>query len=246
MWESEVPKRRIGTLSPLGMIENGAYEFYRLAPKGVLNIYVPVGLQKFTAKDVQRVYKPVEKMVRDLVSRDCDIIVQSGVPLPIVIGVKAHDKLMARIAKVAKRPVSSSVTAVAKAARHLGIKKIAVANKWTKEMNASLGEFFAREKVKMIGVSSHPMTPDQFPDITTKGGMDLAYELGRRALKENPGADGLYIGGGAWLVYPVCRFLEKKFGIPCISNQDSCLWDCLTQVKFWKPIKGQTMLLRSR
>jgi maleate cis-trans isomerase len=104
MWESEVPKRRIGTLSPLGMIENGAYEFYRLAPKG---------------------------------------------------------------------------------------------------------------------------------------GMELAYELGRLALKENPDADGQ-------LVFPVCRFLEKKFGIPCISNQDSCLWDCLTQVKFWKPIKGQTMLLRSR
>jgi maleate cis-trans isomerase len=248
MWEKNIPKRRIGTLAPLAQIEYAPYEFYRLVPpsRGVMTIYVSVGLEKFSAKDVNRVFKPVEKMCKELAQRECDIIVQSGVPLPILIGVKAHDRLMKRIAKAGKCKVSSSVTAVAKAARHLGIKKIACANKWSPAMNKNLGEFFARERVKMIGVSSQIMTPDQFPDLSTKGGMDLAYDLGKRAIKENPGCDGLYIGGGAWLAYPVAHLIEKKFGIPCISNQDAVLWDCLKQVKYWKPIKGETKLLRSR
>ena len=144
MWEKSIPKRRIGTLAPLAQIEYAPYEFYRLVPKGVMTIYVSVGLEKFSAKDVNRVFKPVEKLSRELAVRECDIIVQSGVPLPILIGVKAHDRLMNRIAKASGVKVSSSVTAVAKAARHLGIKKIACANKWSPPMNKSLAEFFAR------------------------------------------------------------------------------------------------------
>jgi maleate cis-trans isomerase len=244
-WKDVLPKRRIGTLSPLAQVENAPMEFYRLVPKDVLNIYVSVGLEKFSAADVQRVYKPVEKMVKDLIQRECDIVVQSGVPLPILIGVKAHDKLMKRIAGCGVK-ATSSVTAVARAARHLGIKNIACANKWSPAMNKNLGEFFAREGVNMIGVSSQIMTPDKFGELTTKAGLDLAYELGVRAIKENPKADGLYIGGGAWLAYPAAKYIEKKFGIPCISNQDSVLWDCLKQVKFWKPIKGETKLLRMK
>lgn len=245
-WNKYIPKRRIGTLSPLDLIESAASEFYKLAPPDVISIYVSVGLKKFSAKDVERVFKPVEKMCKDLAARQCDIIIQSGVPLPILIGVKAHDKLMARIARAGRVPVTSSVTAVARAARHLKIKKIACANKWSEPMNAVLAEFFAREKVKMIGVSTHVMTPDQFPDLSTKAGMDLAYELGVRAIKENPDADGLYIGGGAWLVYPVAKYIEQKFGIPTISNQDATLWDALNIVDYWKPRKGETKLLRSK
>ena len=246
MWEQHLPKRRLGNLSPLPLIENSAYEFYRMAPERVMQIYVSVGLEKFSAADVNRVFKPVEKMTKQLVARGCDIIIQGGVPLPILIGTKAHDRLMNKIAKVSGTPVTSSVTAVCRAAAHLKLKKIAVANKWSTKMNDCLGEFFAREGVDMIGVSSLPMTPDKFPDLTTKGGMDLAYKLGKRALKENPNCDGLYIGGGAWLVYPVTLFLEREFGIPCISNHDATLWDALKKVNYWKPMKGQNKILRSK
>src|SRR5262249_16599045 len=71
----------------------------------------------------------------------------------------------------------------------------------------------------------------------------LAYELGKRALEENPKADGLYVGGGAWLVLPVMEFLEKEFDLPCISNQDCVLWDCLHQLDYWTPTKVSNRLL---
>jgi maleate isomerase len=242
-WDDVMPHRVIGTLSPLSQTEYSAMEFYRIAPKDVLCLYVQVGLQKFSAEDVHRVFKPVEKLVDQLLQRNSDIIVQSGVPLPILIGVKAHDELMDRIQKYAKKPVSSSVAAVVNAAKHLGIKNIALGNKWSDEMNANLAEFFGRKGIKVAGVCSESMTPDKFAKMDCQAGMDLAYELGKRALEENPKADGLYVGGGAWLALPVMEFLEKEFDLPCISNQDCVLWDCLHQLDYWTPTKVSNRLL---
>jgi maleate cis-trans isomerase len=245
-WTKYTPKRRIGTLSPLTLVENGAFEFYRIAPKDVMQIYLPVGLSKFSAKDVERVYKPLEKMVAMLMARDCDTVIQSGTPLPILIGIKAHDKLMKRLRQAAGVPVGSTVGAVTKAAAHMGVKRIVLANKWTPKMNKTLADFFAREGVQTAGVCSEPMSPDKFPDLTTEDGMELAYQLGKSAIEQNPKADGLYLGGGAWMCFPVTVRLEKEYGITCISNQDASLWDSLHTVNYWKPIKGYNRLLASK
>ena len=242
-WDHCTPKRRLGTLSPLSATENGAYEFYRIAPRDVMNIYLPVGLKSFSAKDVERVFEPLDRLVEQLISRGADIIIQSGVPLPILIGVEAQAKLLDHIAKKSKLPVSSSVTAVVKAAKHMGIKNIAVANKWSAEMNGVLGEFFAQEGIKVAGVSSESMTPDKFLKMDTNAGIELAYDLGKRAIEDNPGCDGLYIGGGAWLALPVVEVLEKEFDLPCISNQDSSLWHSLHLVDYWKPTNVSNRLL---
>jgi len=60
-----------------------------------------------------------------------------------------------------------------------------------------------------------------------------------------PDADGLYIGGGAWLSEPVCQALEREFGKPAISNQSCLIWDNLTRLNHWRPLPGQGMLLSS-
>ncbi len=242
-WKGRIPKRRIGTLAPLGATENAAYEFYRIAPKDVMSIYLPIGLQKLSAEDVERVFEPIDGFIDYLLDRDVDIIVQSGVPLPILIGVEAHDRFMNHIAEKSGLPVTSSVTAVVDAARHLGIRNIVLANKWSTKMNGVLGEFFGRKGIKIAGVCSDSMTPDKFQKMNTQNGMDLAYELGSRAIKGTPDCDGLYVGGGAWLALPVVEYLEKEFGIPCISNQDAVLWDCLHKVDYWKPTSVSNRLL---
>ena len=40
MFEDYVPKRKIGTLCPLAVIDNHAYEFYQLVPRGVMLVMV--------------------------------------------------------------------------------------------------------------------------------------------------------------------------------------------------------------
>ena len=118
-----------------------------------------------------------------------------------------HDRLLDRIAKHSGLPVTSSVLGVVAAAKHLGLRRIAIANKWSEPMNRILGEFFARGGVEIAGVASEVLSPAEFQKISTADNMALAYELGRAAFTRFPEADGLYIGGGAWLSEPVCQAL---------------------------------------
>ena len=243
MFEDLVPKLKIGALKPLSVVDNAAYEFYRIAPPGVMLVMIPVGLEKFSAADVERVFAPVDKMCDQLMERGVDLIMQSGVPLPLLIGVEAHDRLLDHIAAHTKLPVTSSVLGVVKTAKQLGLRRVAVANKWSEPMNRTLGEFFAREGIAIAGVASEVLVPEQFQKMSTADSMELAYELGRAALTRYPDADGLYIGGGAWLSEPVCQALEAEFGKPAISNLSAMIRDTLLRLGHWAPIAGQGRVL---
>jgi maleate cis-trans isomerase len=243
MFEDTLPRLKIGALKPLSVVDNAPYEFYRIAPPGVMLVMIPVGLGKFSKDDVERVFKPLDAYVDQLMERGCDLIMQSGVPLPLLIGVEAHDRLIDRIAQRSGKPATSSVLGVVAAAKRLGLRKIVVANKWSEPMNRTLGDFFARGGTEIVGVAAEVLGPDQFQKIATDDHMQLAHELGRSAFKAHPDADGLYIGGGSWLSEPVCQALEQEFGKPAVSNMSCMIWDTLSRLGAWKPIPGQGKLL---
>jgi len=245
MFEDFIPKRKLGMLWPLAVAANGPYEFYRLVPKDVMLVGKGVGLSEFSVTDVERVFAPAEEIADALMQRGIDLIMQSGVPLPILIGVEAHDRLLDRLAKRTGKPATSSVVGVARAAAHLGIKNIAVANKWTVAMNKVLAEFFAREGVAVAGAATEVMGPAQFNKMSSDAIFDLAYKLGRQALQQFPDADGLYIGGGSWIVQPMVEELEQEFGRPVICNLNAMVWNTFHIVDYWTPIAGQGRLLAS-
>ncbi len=246
MFEDELPKRKIGVLTPLPVIDNGAYEFYRLVKDRVMLVMIPVGLAEFTNEDVARVFAPIDSYLDKLMERRVDIVVQSGVPLPALIGVQAHDRLIAHMADYAKRPATSSILGVVEAAKHLGLARIALANKWSDAMNRTLAEFFARENVTVAGVASKVLAPSQFQKMSGEDNIELAYALGRQALRGMPDAEGLYIGGGAWLSQPVAERLEAEFGKPVITNVSAMIRNVLTRLDCWSPIPGHGRLLGSQ
>jgi maleate cis-trans isomerase len=245
MFEDDLPKRKIGVLSPLPVIDNGPYEFYRLVKDRVMLVLIPVGLAEFTDKDVERVFAPMDSYLDKLMERRVDIVVQSGVPLPALIGVAAHDRLLTHMADYTKRPATSSILGVVEAAKHLGIVNIALANKWSDAMNRTLREFFARGNIAVAGVASKVIGPSQFQKMSGEDNIQLAYELGRQALRDLPKADGLYIGGGAWLSQPVAEALEAEFGRPVITNVSAMIRNVLTLLDCWTPIPGHGRLLES-
>ena len=245
MFENDLPKRKIGLLTPLPVIDNGAYEFYRLVKDRIMLVMIPVGLVEFSGKDVERVFAPMDSYLDKLMERRVDIVVQSGVPLPALIGVAAHDRLIAHMADYTRRPATSSILAVIEAAKHLGLARIAFANKWSEAMNRTLGEFFARENIAVAGVASKVLAPSQFQKMSGEDNIELAYELGRQALRDLPDADGLYIGGGAWLSQPVAEALEAEFGKPVITNVAAMVRNVLTLLDCWTTIPGHGRLLGS-
>jgi maleate cis-trans isomerase len=243
MFEEYQPTHKIGCLSPLAVVENAAYEFYRLAPRGLMLVLLPVGLAEFSRADVERVFAPLDRYLDMLKERGVDLVMQNGVPLPLLIGIEAHDRMIEHMATYSGLPATSTVLAVARAARQLGLKRVAFVNKWSDEMNRTLADFLAREGVKACGVANKSLAPAEFVKISTEDQMRLAYELGWRAFEENPDCDGVYIGGGTWLAEPVAEELEQEFGKPVICNQAAMIRDILHILGDWKPIPGHCRVL---
>lgn len=239
----EVPKHSVGCLLPLPVVDLSIYELYHLLPRNYLLVMIPIGLAEFTAADVKRVFAPLDHLLDQLVERGVDIVTQNGVPLPLLIGIEAHDRMVAQMSRHSGLPATTTVAAVCRAARHLGIRKLALANKWSEAMNHTLGAFFAREGVGVCGAATRVLGPAQFQKIKASDHSQLAYDLGRRALLENPDCDGLYIGGGSWLVAHVAYRLEKEFGKPVISNQPAIAWDVMHLLDDWHPVEGFGRLL---
>jgi maleate cis-trans isomerase len=239
MFENDVPKHKVGALHPLAVIDNSPYEFYRLAPPGIMLVMVAVGLAEFSSTDVERVFAPLDGYLDRLMERGIDLVIQNGVPLPLLIGIEAHDRMIDHMAKYTGKPASSSVLAVVHAARDLGIRKLALANKWSEAMNRTLGEFFFRERVNVVGATTKVLSPAQFQKIKTEDNLQLAYDLGRGAFLDHPDCDAVYVGGGAWLAEPAARELEREFGRPVICNQTAAIREMLKLLKDWTPLEGR-------
>jgi maleate cis-trans isomerase len=243
MFVDEMPQKKLGILSPRYVSDNGPYEFYRLAPPGVMLVSISCGLEKFTVEDVERVFKPLDYYLDMLMERNVDIISQTGVPLPCVIGTKAHDALLARIEKYTGKPATSQLNNVLAALKHLKLKNILVVNKWTDKMNETLEEFLDRDGINCAGVYNKSLTPAEFSKIKQEDSAKLAYDLAMTGLKDHPEADGVFIGGGNWLSQPVCEQLERETGKPIICNLGAMVWHLCRFVGMWKPIQNHGKLL---
>ena len=243
MFEAHLPKRKIGCLQPGTMIDNHPFEFYRLAPPGVMLVMIGVGLAEFSRGDVERVFAPLDRYLDQLMDRDVDLVIQNGVPLPILIGIEAHDRMIAHMADYTSLPATSTVLSVVRAASELGLRKVAVVNKWTTEMNATLAAFFARGGVSVVGGATKSLDPAEFHRIETGDHMQLAYELGRRAFLEHPDCDAVYIGGGSWIAEPVAVRLEAEFGKPVLCNQSAVIRNIFKMLGIWRPISGHSRVL---
>jgi maleate cis-trans isomerase len=245
MFVDELPTKKIGFLSPRHIIENQAYEFYHLAPKGVMLCMVSCGLDEFTVDDVERVFKPLDKYLDMLMQRDVSVIAQIGIPLPCVLGTKAHDALLKHIRDYTGVQATSQLHNAMDGMVHLKMKNILVVNKWTDQMNNNLKEFLAREGIKVCGVYNKSLTPAQFSVMSTNDSAALAYELASKGFKDHPEADGMMIGGGNWMSQPVSEQLEKEFGKPVVCNVNGMVWSFLNRVGMWKPIPNHGKLLGS-
>src|SRR5581483_7473981 len=177
MFENALPRHKVGILLPLSIVDNAAYEFYRLAPPGIMQVMIPIGLGEFSAADVERaLFQPLAKNLDKLMERGVHMVVQSGTPLPILIGLEAHDRMIEFMKTHTGVPASSTVLAVGRAARHLGIKRMALVNKWSDAMNKTLGAFLAREGVSVCGMATKDMHPADFQKIDARDHMQMAYE----------------------------------------------------------------------
>jgi hypothetical protein len=82
--------------------------------------------------------------------------------------------------------------------------------------------------------------------MTTEEGLKTALEVGREAAADAPGAEGVFVAGGAAMSLHVIPAVEDVFRKPTFTNMSAEVWNDLIRPGIIPPVEGWGCLLGNR
>jgi arylmalonate decarboxylase len=227
--ESLVPRHQLGYVLPIPVGDYIHYQFYRAVPKNVFMVAIPLALQSFSAGGAEAAMQGFMQSVDFLHKRGVDRIVQGGIPISAFIGRPRMLDLCAEAERRTGIPCSADFEETIEGLQHLGVKRIAIAAKWDEALINAMRTYLGHAGIDVVGSSSEVHTAQQVMDVTPQDGLDMAVRLGADALQKFGEAEGLLLGGGAWLSMPAVPVLEERFGKPVVTNPTATYWAAMRQ-----------------
>ncbi|HEY2790783.1 MAG TPA: hypothetical protein VGJ28_00405 [Micromonosporaceae bacterium] len=242
-----VPTCRVGFIEPLNKIDLLPYEFYRLAPDYALASLISIGLQGLAPEDARAAVADgrAEACIEDLLRRKISFVCLNGVPLGLNLGSTFCRDFVTMCRERYDLDSCVSLDAAVEAFRALGATRPVAVNKWNSALNVLLKEALAEQDIDLVGTQAVDWDTKQGQGAIDRG-ITTAASLVEKALAEHPDADSIYLVGGAWLMLPLIRPLEEKFGIPVVAGLQSKIWYALNRANGFveKPEYGQLMNIR--
>ena len=240
------PWFRLAYIAPHPIVDNVAYQFYRIAPDGMMLMIGGLEITDYTTAAVEHELPLFWKHVEELAESGADRIVLTGVPVSAALGRDRVQELIAEVKKRTGLPLDTDLEAIAAAARHMKATRVALATRWHESLNDAVAAYLKLTGVEVVGRKARGATMAENATLKAKDGMQLAIDLGRAALSAAPDAQALILPGGRWLSTHAVAPLEAEFKKPILLNLNSSLWAALRGAGRGLPIGDGGLLLSSR
>jgi maleate cis-trans isomerase len=237
------PWMRIGYVSPHPLIDTLPYEFYLMAPKGVMMVASCLEIADYTLAAVEDQLAILDKRIEALVRRGAQRIVISGVPVAMALGRARTLELLQTLEVEWQLPFDTDLEAIIAGVRAAGASKVGLATRWNAAMNSALTGYLGDADVAVTAIASSPRTMVENAGLDDATGIALAIELGGQAMTGDGAPEALIIPGGRWITAGVVRTLEARFGRPVITNYTAGLWAALRASGYHQPVEGWGMLM---
>ena len=221
------PWYHLGYIIPHLYTDMDAYQFYRVAPEGMMLVTTGLDLREYSLAAVEEQLPALWKAFDLLASKKCDRIALSGVPVASVLG---RDKMREILAEAESRTgvaCDTDLEAHIAMLRHLGAKRIALATRWPESVVSALTRYLAAAGIEVIASRSLPRSLHANKYSSAASDHELALDLGRQVLREAPEAQALLLPGGLWFAIHAVPMLESEFGKPVLLNILSTTWAAL-------------------
>ncbi|MSQ73658.1 MAG: hypothetical protein EXR27_20640 [Betaproteobacteria bacterium] len=239
------PHHQFGFVMPTSLASLFNYQFARVCPDDCLNVAYPIDLPGFSAKGVDEALQRFWPAFDWLAKWGVERISQSGIPVSAYAG---RPRMLALIDEAKRRssiPTTCDFEECIDGFRQLGIRRVAVAGKWSDELMQRVLDYLAHAGIETLGFYNNPHSAEQVFALRPDESVEVALELGRGAFAKMPQAEGLLLAGGAWLALQSLPMLEEEFGRPVINNPCSSYWAALKQAGLKPQHKGFGRLLDS-
>lgn len=233
-------RARIGYTSPPLTTEVFPYEFYKIVPAGVTLVITSLAIVVRSRAEIDDSYEISMRAAREMAAAGCDLICLGGVPINVSRGAANATEMVDALEKELGVKVSTSASAQTRAATLTGARRMVVAHPYAAsdtDRIAGYGRDFGGEVLGATGWGSPFNRIGAIPQ-------HAALEMGRRLMKENPGADTILFPSPHWPTIHAIEPLEREFGVTVISALQAIVWDALRRCGIEDRIEGFGRLLR--
>jgi maleate cis-trans isomerase len=232
-----------GSISPLGADSRPQPMPEPLLPSEVKRISTPLDISDYTTENVDNAIRTrYWECVAELKKKGATRITLTGFPISSQLGRPRALDLLEETTKRTGIPADSHGEVSVDAMRHLGMKRIAIASRWSEELNRKLTAYLTHAGFEVLAVTSAGQWAKQAGEMSIEAGIRLAFRLAREAIGKAPEADGLLLPGGAWRSLAAVPILEEDFGKPVVTNPVAEVWR-LISLGIAPPVQGWGRLL---
>lgn len=225
------PWLQLGYIIPHLYTDMDAYQFYRVAPDGMMLVTTGLNLKEYSLAAVESELPALWRAFDMLVKKKVDRIAMSGVPVASVLGRKKMLEILAEAQQRTGLPCDTDLEAHIATLKHFGATKIALATRWPDAVNTALTSYLAEAGIEVLACCARGRSLDQNKVSSAADDHLLALELGGQALRQAPQAQALLLPGGLWYAIHAVPQLEAEFGKPVLLNILSTTWAALHAVR---------------
>jgi maleate cis-trans isomerase len=221
------PWLHLGYIIPHLYTDMDAYQFYRVAPDGMMLVTTGLNLKEYSLAAVESELPALWRAADLLKQKNVDRIALSGVPVASVLGRKKMREILTEAQQRSGLPCDTDLEAHIAVLQHLGATRIALATRWPDAVNTALTNYLAEAGIEVIACRSRGRSLAQNKVANAAADHELALELGAQALRDAPQAQALLLPGGLWYAIHAVPLLEAQFGKPVLLNILSTTWAAL-------------------
>jgi maleate cis-trans isomerase len=234
-------RARIGFITPSAVVENNAYEFYLMAPRGVTIALTPMGMDVFAPGAAEDFLRRLPAATRELVGRKVEVLVQAGVPQIVTGGWGFEERVREVVAEITDAPIATDIGACIEAMQALGMRRVAMLTPFDDALHDALSRYVANAGIEVVAARSC-RTPE-FADFTIAP-LSYPYRAARALFHSTPGADGVWITGAALPSVGMIEALETDLGVPVVASMQAMYWAGLRLARVSPRVAGYGRLLR--
>jgi len=221
------PWYSLGYVIPHLYTDMDAYQFYRVAPEGMMLTTTGLDLAEYSLAAVERELPVLWQRFELLAKKKVDRIALSGVPVASALGRTRMREILAEAAARTGLACDTDLEAHIATLQHFGATRIALATRWPEAVNAALTRYLGDAGIEVIACRSRARTLAENKLTVPADDHQLALDLGRQVLREAPDAQALLMPGGLWFAIHAVPLLEAEFGRPVLLNILSTTWAAL-------------------
>lgn len=221
------PWYQLGYVIPHLYTDMDAYQFYRVAPEGMMLVTTGLNLKEYSLAAVESELPALWQRFELLAKKKVDRISLSGVPVASALGRRKMLEILAEAQQRTGLPCDTDLEAHIATLRHLGADRIALATRWPEAVNSALTRYLGEAGIEVLACVARGRSLDQNKASGAADDHALALELGTQALKQAPQAQALLLPGGLWFAIHAVPLLEAGHGKPVLLNILSTTWAAL-------------------